>query len=174
MKMKNNKGQLKIQQMIFMIVAVVLLFVLVGLFFLSISLNKIQKEAINLAEKNSLMLVSRLANSPEFACGNAFGSNKADCIDFDKVMILKENLAQYSDFWGVAKIEIKKVYPYGNNSCNKGNYPDCGYLKILDKNVKTLPYSSSFVSLCRKELSPLGTYDKCELARLMVSAIDKT
>jgi hypothetical protein len=171
---KNKCGQLKIQQMIFMIVAVIFLFVLVGLFFLSISLNKIQKEATTLAEKNSLMLVSRLANSPEFSCGNAFGSNKADCIDFDKVMILKDNIEKYSDFWGVAKIEIRKVYPEGNVSCTLENYPNCEDLKILDKSVKTLPYSSSFVSLCRKEASAAGPYNKCELARLMVSAIDKT
>jgi|WetSurMetagenome_2_1015567.scaffolds.fasta_scaffold72036_2 hypothetical protein len=172
---KNNKGQLKIQQMIFMIIGVVLLFVLVGLFFLSISLNKIQKEATNLAEKNSMTLVSKLANSPEFSCENAFGSNKPDCIDFDKVMILKKDIEKYYDFWGVAKIEIRKVYPdEGNISCTSENYPNCGDLKILNKNVEVLSYSSSFISLCRKEASQAGPYDKCELARLMISSQDKT
>jgi hypothetical protein len=172
---ENLRGQLKIQQMIFMIVAVVFLFVLVGLFFLSISLNKIQKESTNIAEREAITLVSRLANSPEFSCGNAYGSNKPNCIDFDKVMVLKENIAKYSDFWGVAKIEIRKVYPnQGNMSCKEENYPNCGDLKILDKNVEILSYSSTFVSLCRKESSVAGPYSKCELARLMVSSEDKT
>jgi hypothetical protein len=171
----NKKGQIKIQQTIFMIIAVTLLFVLVGLFFLSISLNKVQKEATTLAEKNSMMLVSRLANSPEFSCGNSFGSNKANCIDFDKIMVLKKNIDDYSELWGVAKIEIRKIYPdEGNISCTEENYPNCGSLKILNKNVKALTYSSTFVSLCRKEISPSGPYNKCELARLMISSQDKT
>jgi len=161
--------------MIFMIIAVLLLFIMVGLFFLSISLNKMQKEATSLAEKNSMLLVAKLANSPEFSCENAFGSNKPNCIDFDKVIALKRNIAKYSDFWGVAKIEIRKVYPNeGNISCTDKNYPDCGDLKILDKNVEILSYASTFVTLCRKEFSETGPYNKCELARLLISSQDKT
>jgi hypothetical protein len=122
-----------------------------------------------------MMLVSRLANSPEFSCGDSFGSNKANCIDFDKIMVLKKNIDDYSELWGVAKIEIRKIYPdEGNISCTEENYPNCGSLKILNKNVKALAYSSTFVSLCRKEISPSGPYNKCELARLMVSSQDKT
>ena len=175
LKIKNKHGQLKIQQMIFMILAVMFLFILVALFFLSISLNKMKKEATNLAEKNSMLLVSKLANSPEFSCENAFGSNKPNCIDFDKIMALKKDIAKYSDFWGIAKIEIRKVYPnQGNVSCTTANYPNCGDLKLLDKKVKVLPYSYTFVSLCRKEFSETGPYNKCELARLMVSSQDRT
>jgi hypothetical protein len=172
---KRNKGQIKIQQTIFMIIAVTLLFVLVGLFFLSITMNKLQKEATSLSEKNSMMLVSKLANSPEFSCGDSFGSNKPNCVDFDKVMALKNNINEYSDLWGIAKIEIKKVYPFLNNaSCTNENYPNCTSLKILNKNVKSLAYDSVFIALCRKEPSQSGPYDKCELARLMISAEDKT
>ena len=157
-----------------MIVAVTLLFILVGVFFLSINLSSLKKSSVNLAEENSMILVSKLANSPEFSCGNAFGSSRTNCIDFDKVISLKDR-AEYSDFWGVAKIEIRKIYPNeGDKLCTSKTYPDCGVLKILDKNVKILPYSSNFISLCRKETDGKIIYDKCELAMLLIASQDKT
>jgi hypothetical protein len=170
-----NKGQIKIQQTIFMIIAVTLLFVMVGLFFLSITLNKMNKEATSLSEKNSMMLVSKIANSPEFSCGDSFGSNRPNCVDFDKVMVLKDKIEEYSELWGIANIEIRKVYPSTSNvSCTDSNYPNCNGLKILNKNVKSLPSDSVFIALCRKEASQNGPYDRCELARLMISSEDKT
>jgi hypothetical protein len=171
---KGKLGQLKIQQMIFMIMAVAFLFVLVGLFFLSITMNELKKSASNIGEKSAMLLVSKLANSPEFSCGNAFGTSRINCVDFDKLMALQENAEKYSDFWGVAKIELRKVYPESETICTDSNYPDCGIVKILDKDVNVLPYSYNFVSLCRKEASETLIYNKCELARLMVASEDKS
>lgn len=172
---KNKRAQLKIQQMIFMLIAVVFLFILVGLFFLSIRLYNVKQVASSLEEQNALLLVSKLANSPEFSCGNAFGSSRTSCIDFDKLMALKEHADEYSNFWGVAKIEVRKVYPdEGNIICDETNYPNCGIVQILDKSVNTSPAESNFVSLCRKELTSSMIYDKCELAILMVSSESKT
>ena len=172
--MKTKKAQMKIQQMIFMLVAVALLFILVGVFFLSISLYNLKKTSSNLEEKNAMLLVSKLANSPEFSCGNSFGSSRTSCIDFDKLMALKDRASDYSDFWGVAKIEIRKIYPSeGDIICDDANYPNCGVIKILDNNVNTQPASSTFVSLCRKESTETKVYNKCELAILMVSSEEK-
>lgn len=169
----NKKGQLKIQQMIFMILAVFILFVLVGLFFLSISLSNLKKTATNLQQTNAMLLVSKLANSPEFSCGSSFGSSMSSCVDFDKVMALKDNL-DYSDFWGVAKIEIRKIDPdQGNVICDESNYPNCGVISILDKNVSSSPFVSNFVSLCRMETDQKIIYTKCELAVLLVSSVNK-
>jgi hypothetical protein len=171
--MKNKKAQMKIQQMIFMLIAVTFLFILVGIFFLAIRLYNLQKAANTLEEENAMLLVSKLANSPEFSCGNAFGTSRTSCVDFDKIMALK-NRKEYSDFWGVAKIEIRKIYPEEDVLCNEANYPDCGIVKILDKQVNTLPASSNFVALCRKEATETGIYNKCELALLAVSSEDKS
>ncbi len=169
-----KKGQMKIQQMIFMLIAVAFLFILVGIFFLSIRLYNIKKTATSLEEQNSMLLVSKLANSPEFSCGNSFGSSRTSCVDFDKVIVLKSRIDEDSDLWGVAKIEIRKVYPSeGNVVCNEGTYPSCDVLTILDKAVNTQPALSNFVSLCRKESNGIMIYDKCELARLMVSSEEK-
>ncbi len=166
-----KRGQLKIQQMTFMLIAVTFLFILVGIFFLSIKLYNIKEIATSLEEENAMLLVSKLANSPEFSCGNSFGAKEGSCVDFDKLMVLKDRINKYSEFWGVAEIEVRKIYPdEGNVLCNKNNYPDCGIIQILKTDANTAPATSNFVSLCRKEKSEDNVYDRCELAILIVSS----
>jgi len=156
----NKKAQIKMQQTAFMLVAVTIFFILVGLVFLSIRLYNVRNIATNLEEENAMLLVAKLANSPEFSCGNAFGTSRINCIDEDKVTSLI-NQNKYSDFWGVAKIEIRRISP------------ETGVIKILEKNVNMLPGVSNFVALCKKEKGEFGIYDKCELAKLIVSTEDK-
>jgi len=165
----NNRGQLKIQQMAFMLMAITLFFVLVGLFVLKINLSELKQSAGTLEEKNALLLVTRLANSPEFSCDNSFGSKKVNCIDADKVMMLKQRIQNYDDFWGVENIEIRKLYPSSNKSveCTLDNYPGCEIIKIRGGQIT--PEYSNFVSLCRKESFEEKAEDKCEVAKIMVS-----
>ncbi len=174
-KIKNSKkGQLKIQQMAFMLMAITLFFVLVGMFIIVFRFSGLKESATLLEEENAMQLVTKLANSPEFSCGDAFGGSRINCVDSDKVMALKENIAKYSDFWGVAEIEIRKIYPdNGNVVCTSANYQNCGVIEVFSKNVNSLPPSSNFISLCRKEFENDEIYDKCELAVLMVSSEDK-
>ena len=89
-KIKMKQGQLKIQQMAFMLLAVTLFFVLVGMFVLALRFSGLKESATELEEKNAMLLVTRIANSPEFSCGNAFGKSRTNCIDADKVMMLKK------------------------------------------------------------------------------------
>lgn len=167
-KMKNKSGQLKIQQMAFMLIALVLFFALVGMFFLTIQFQKIKDSAGILEEKNALLLVTKLANSPEFSCGNSFGTGKINCVDADKAMALRNNAEKYEDFWGVNNIEIRKIYPSNEGKeCNSGTYPNCDVIKI-EKGIITSEFSN-FVSLCRKESDRSRSYDKCEIAKLTVS-----
>jgi len=171
-KKLNDLGQLKIQQMAFMLVAVTIFFVLAGMFILVIKFSGLKDLATELEERNALLLVTKLANSPEFSCGESFGANKINCVDSDKLMVLRENADRYEGFWGVSNVEIRKIYPKtssGDVECNLGNYPECDIIKILDKEISA--EHSKFVSLCRKEKdAPTGeVYNKCEVARIMVS-----
>ena len=168
-KMTNNKfGQMKIQQMAFMLIAVTLFLVMAGMFILVVRFSSLQDSAELLDEKNALLLVSKIADSPEFACGNAFGEPRSNCIDMDKTMALTGRLNEYSGFWGVDGIEILRVYPSGTGECTLDNYPDCEKITILEAENGT--GVSNFVSLCRKELNEDGNvYDKCELGRVMVT-----
>ena len=170
--MNNRKGQMKIQQMAFMLIAVTLFFALVGLFVITILFSNVKESAASLEEKNALLLVSRLANSPEFSCGNAFGTSRGNCVDFDKVMALKEDIKKYSqvDFWGVAGIEIVKVYPVDENSdvlCTVENYPECGRVEVIKADGGT--GISNFVALCKKEYNEGMVQDSCELAKVVIT-----
>lgn len=166
---QKKNGQMKIQQMAFMLMAVFFFFVIAGMFILVIRFSNLKKTAEILQEENAMLLTSKLANSPEFACGDSFGSRKTNCIDADKVMMLKEN-KKYSDFWGISNIEIRKIYPVYPSEiiCELGNYPNCNIIKVISKEVSGVGVSN-FVSLCRKEASESESYDKCELAKLIIS-----
>jgi hypothetical protein len=171
---QRKSGQLKIQQMAFMLMAVTLFFVLVGMFVLVFRFSGLKQSATMLEEENAMLLVIKLANSPEFSCGESFGSNRINCIDADKIMMLKENIDKYSGFWGVAEIKVRKIYPNNEDIiCTSVNYQNCGVIKVFSKNVNLLPPSSNFVSLCRKESYNGEIYNKCELAKLMISSEDK-
>ena len=164
--MRRKKAQLKIQQMAFMLVAVFIFFVLVGLFILSFSFSGLRRSAEALQEKESLLVVTKLTNSPEFSCERAFG-NKVNCIDWDKAMILKNSISKYSGFWGVDNIIIRKAT--GENiECNSGNYPDCDYIDIFSKGIEGYPVEN-FITLCNKKESDEGrVYDNCKIAKLIV------
>lgn len=167
-KMKNNKkAQLKIQQMAFMLMAVTLFFVLVGMFVIVFKFSGLKESASVLEEKNSMLLATKIANSPEFSCGEAFESGKINCVDADKAMMLKDNIKKYSNFWGdETNIEIRKIYPEGNVACTRGNYPNCNIINLKSEEIPA--EYSNFVSLCRKEAFGGEVYDKCELAKIMV------
>ncbi len=173
-KSKNHRGQLKIQQMAFMLMAVTLFFVLVGMAVLILKFSGLKETATALEERNSMLLVTKLANSPEFSCGEAFGSHRINCIDADKIMMLKENIIKYLNFWGVSNIEIRKIYPTIDieKTCEYENYPDCNIIQIISGDVIGYDFSN-FVSLCRKESFEGETYDKCELAKILVSYEEK-
>jgi len=162
-----RKAQMKIQQMAFMLIAVTIFLVMAGMFILMIRFSSLQDTAKLLDERNALLLVSKIADSPEFSCGNAFGAARSNCIDTDKVMALTGRLRDYPGFWGVSGIEIRKIYPAGTGTeCSLENYPECEKITVVDSGEGT--GVSNFVSLCRKEQNNL-IYDKCELGRIIVT-----
>jgi len=167
---KKKSGQMKIQQMAFMLIAVMIFFALVGLLILSVGFSGLKEKATALQEKNAILLVSKLANSPEFSC-----PEKTNCIDLDKIMVLKNNINNYKtnkdkNFWGVSNIEIIKIYPENKNIiCSNANYPNCDSLKLIS-DKQTGITAENFVSLCRKEYDSENYlfYDKCELGKVVV------
>lgn len=170
--MGNKKAQLKIQQMAFVLLAITLFFVLAGMFALIFLLSGLRGSATALEEKNALLLVTKLANSPEFSCGGAYGSDRVNCVDADKVMVLSKHINKYSKFWGLQNIEIRKIYPEEDTSiCTFSNYPKCNSIKIKSDGSANLSgyYLDNFITLCRKEQEKGVVYDNCDIAKLMVS-----
>ncbi len=165
--MKNKKGQLRIQEMSFMLVAVALFFILVGLFVLSIVYAGINEEATRIAEDRTLSSLTNLADSPEFSCT----TSKSNCIDGDKLISLLDKTA-YQTFWPYSSLEVIKLSGFGKDrselvECTIANYPDCDLFKVYDKNVENERAISSFVAICRKDSQNEYIYDKCEIAKLV-------
>src|SRR3989344_1199438 len=157
----NAKGQLKIKQMSFMLLAVVSFFIIAGLFFLSFSFSNLKGKVSELNQEESISLAARLAGSTEFGC-----VGKDYCISTDKLLVIK-SMPAYSSLFDVSRIEVQKI---GNQSreCNFGNYPDCEVFKITNNNDSNQISTSIFASLCRKEYENGNVYDKCELGKLLV------
>jgi hypothetical protein len=161
-----KKGQMKIQQMAFMLIAVTLFFILVGLFFASYSLNKIKLSKAELDEENAILTAENLAKSPEFSCAAGYGTTLSNCIDFEKAFILS-NKPEYHEFWDVEGIEIRKLFPLEENECTTENYPNCNILTVKEAEIPGND-KSTFVSLCHKAPYEDTNYNKCEIARLIV------
>ena len=165
----SNKAQMKVQQTAFMLIALTILFVMVAMVVLMVKVGNLRSEATSLEEQNAILLSTKLANSPEFSCGDAFGTSKVNCVDANKIMALKEHIEDYENFWSVENIEVRKIYPStGDELCTKSNYPDCAIIRLYDQEISGFD-SSSFVALCRKELTDEGIIDRCELAKLIIS-----
>jgi len=162
---------MKIQQMAFMLIAVTLFFVIAGLFILVINFSGVKQSAKLIDEENALTLVSKIADSPEFSCGNAFDQPLTSCIDTDKVMALENHIQDYRNFWGISGLQIAWVYPnnstLANTSCTTGNYPACGKITLIPTSNGTgVP---NFVNLCRREIDNNSIpYNQCDLGKVIV------
>ncbi len=157
----NKKGQLKIQQMAFVLVALMVFFVLVALVYFSIRLSNLENTASELGDERAKGELRALSGSAEFAYTP---DDCAGCIDLDKVLILKESSA-YDGFWNFDYLKIEALGRDGE--CTKFNYPDCGSITLIESEDFGSTVSS-FVSLCRWEESFEG-YVKCELGRVVAS-----
>ncbi len=163
----SKKAQLKIQQMAFVLAAIIIFFAIVSILYLSISLRGLRGAASSLNEQEASELVRKLASTPEFSFEQNDCSN---CIDLDKVLLLKSRQS-YKEFWNLDFLKIEKVYPsQASLECEKSNYPDCSTITIIGKEDFGSP-KSAFVSLCRWEQEK-GGYTKCELGVIYASGKD--
>ena len=80
---------MKIKEMIFMILALVVFFAIVLMFWLSITLGDLKGDVAQSSRDRNILLLSRLADSPELSCG------ASNCVDTDKLL---------SEMYGILKI----------------------------------------------------------------------
>jgi len=169
MMVKNidKKAQLRIQEMAFMLLAVFLFFVLIGLFALSLVYTNINDSALKIAEERTLSSLSSLSDTPEMSCT----SSKSNCIDGDKLInIVGKEI--YGEFWPYSSLKVIKFSGFGKENkdlieCTRANYPECDVFYVYDKKAKNERAISTFIAMCRKELENDYTYDKCELSKII-------
>ena len=166
----SKKSQIKIQEMSFMIIGIMIFFLLVLLFWLAVSLSGLRQTAAASSRANAILLAASLSGTPEFGCADS----SSLCVDSDKLLALK-NHPEYSRFWDVAGIKVEKVYPPSSSTieCRTGNYPSCTSYTIVNatSTENTVTYSS-YISLCRREYAEGYAYQQCDLGRIEVTTFN--
>ena len=163
----STKGQLRIQEMAFMLLAVFLFFALVGIFALTLVYTNLSDSAGQIAEDRTLSSVTSLANTPEMSCV----ASKSNCIDGDKLINLVGK-SIYGELWPYSSLRVIKYSGFGKGEgelivCTKANYPNCDVFNIYDKEVENERAIATHVALCHKELENGYTYDRCETAKII-------
>lgn len=154
-----KKGQLKIQQVAFMLIAVTIFFALVVLFYFAIKIANLESDYRIMQREKAEGLITKITHYPELSFR---GISRA--VDKDKLIILKEK-QEYQDFFGkgVKGIIIQTIYPSGEIiECSRENYNECNLIKIFTQ--RSVSDVSSYVSLCYNV--PNGY--ECEIALIML------
>jgi len=172
--LSSKRSQMKIMEMSFMILALFLFFVLVGLFFLASFASDLKTQANLLYRQGTINTLIALSGTPEFTCG------ESNCVDLDKMIALSGMTGMtgvYRNFWNVGSIKIIKVYPpiSGEVKCTGNNYDNCNTIVVKEKPTGANEIlDSTFVSICRKEAKDGYVYDKCEIGRIVAGTVEKT
>lgn len=158
----NKHADMKIMQMTFMILFVFIFFAFAGLFFVSIQKTKLVENFNTLQRESAIASAETIANMPELNCD----STRTLCLDEDKIITFSSIARSYRNFWPVASITVRKVYPKNlkDIKCPAAN---CSYYEIYNSNQTNIMNYGTFVSIC-KEVAYEGVVqdDICELGRL--------
>jgi len=165
--LNSKRSQFKIQQMMFMLLAVTIFFALVVMFWLAFSSSNLRSQAEELEKEKAIFVSQFLSGSSEFSCTSKGGGY---CIDTDKIINL-QNRKAYEEFWPVAFVKVRKLDRKNEDVvCNKANYPDCNVYKVYENNK--IEYEGvgigSFVALCRYE-DVLGYPTRmCDIGKIII------
>lgn len=159
---RSSKGQIKIQQMAFVILGFVIFFGLVVMLFISFNLSSLRGDAERIKAEGALQTVQSMTGSPELAWTL---EDCSVCADRDKAMALKNNSA-YSTFWddSIGLVQIKQIVPaVQDRECTLDNYPDCSTITIF-KSDSFYTTQETFIALCRFD----GVEKRCDLGKILL------
>ncbi len=161
-----KKAQLKIQEMAFVLVAIMIFLALVALFYLSVRTSQLQTNTEQIKDDQARNFVRKLTGVPEFQWAGC-----PSCIDADKAFLVKERIrvnASTVSAWGLDYLALEVVYPpRSGGECTSANYPACNLTTVIRGNGSYGTASSVYVALCTREYN-FG-YIKCDLGRLYAS-----
>ena len=150
--------------MAFMLIAVFLFFVLVGLFFLRVQFKDIDSSYSELQRESALASLSLISNMPELS----YSSSEEFTLDQDKLMIMSSNFSKdYESFWPVASVEVHKVFPRFENEV-KCPAVNCNYYEIYNSGQENIQRYSTFISICQRTKEGNAYYNRCQIGKLSV------
>lgn len=163
----NSKGQLKIQEMAFVLVAIFVFFGLAALFFITVNIGSVKQNVQEINRDVAREAAYQLASTPEFKWRDGSCSG---CIDMLKTIIVKQEKGIYIQLWNLDYLRIETIHPEKEGECSLANYPACNSITLANSSAYFGTPSSAFVSLCRDEkIETGGSYEKCELGRIYAS-----
>jgi len=166
----SSRGQLKIQEMAFVLLAIMLFFGIVALIYFALVMNDLREQGKIQSENEANALVKRMISIPEFS----WTKQCSTCIDHDKILALKY-VELYNktkeEFWNLDYLAIEQIYPKkAGGECMNGNYPNCNITTVISKKINYGKTSFAYVALCRWNNDK--NQNICELARIVVSSKD--
>lgn len=162
----SKKAQLKIQQMAFVLVALMIFFGLVAVIYFSIWSSGIKESATQRQEEEALQIALAFTGSPEFAFTSS--SDCSSCVDLEKIVSLDKDV--YKNLWNLDYLEVQIIYPEPqspNTICSSSNLAACGKIEIIPRKSNLGSTSSVFVSLARRD--PDTRDFKYEIGKIIVS-----
>ena len=162
---RSSKGQMKMQQMAFMLVALMVFFGMVTLVFVSLTTSSISRKADDLKVRDAKESLRKIVGSPEVSFTS--GGDCSSCVDFDKILLLKE-FQSYRNFWNFDYLMVERIYPkFDDIECTKQNYPKCSRITVVPSE-EDIVTQTAFVAIVYwdKETESF----KYELGRIHVSA----
>ncbi len=148
----NNKSQIKIQETAFALIAIVVLFSIVFIFYIRFSSVGLADKAEAIKEERALSMLNSILAMPEISCSSSIGSQTESlCIDKDKLEVFK-NMREYNNFWtGIKGLRIMQIYPSDSEFVI---YPNQGNSKEV----------STFASLCEQNREGY----ECSISMIMI------
>jgi hypothetical protein len=165
---------MKIQQMAFMLVAVMIFFGMVAVIYFSISLSSLESKVEQLREEEARELARQITGTPEFTFTAA--GDCSSCLDMDKAFQLKEK-GGYENLWNLNYLEIERIHPnspalVGERECDTATQyrdGDCNKIIIINRDGKK-DTKIAFVTLVRWNSTIAGATNwKYELGRIHAS-----
>lgn len=130
----SKKAQMKIQQMAFMLVAIMIFFAMVAIVYFTIAMAKLQGTADDLRDQEAKELARQMSGTPELSFSQG-GSSESSTIDLDKAYLIAKDGGFRKKFWNLDYLMIERIYPgtpASRNICLPNNYPNCRELVLID------------------------------------------
>jgi hypothetical protein len=159
---ENKKSQLKIQQTAFMLLALVVLFSIVIIFYFNFTRTSRVNEANDLMTQEAYSLLQKFSGNPEFSCVDSSGM--VYCLDEDKLVALSNMSSKYKDYFsGIASLQVREIYP-SNKTIIIYNSP------ANSATEEVLMYSA-FIPLCKLQVFEGYNWQQCKLAKFIVGKV---
>ena len=164
----SKRAQMKIQQMAFMLVAVMIFFSMVAIVYFMIVSSKISDTAEDLRQEEAKELARQMAGTPELMFSKR-SSPESSVVDLNKAIYLKQHRAYQKGFWNLDYLAIERVYPRPSrqNECDAENLGTCRFLTIINNTQDLVGTQTAPVAIVwwDSTLGPGGDY-RFELGRI--------